>query len=318
LFVPNPLNSIWGEISQRFFPLRGEQDVVAIGFAALILALVGVAKTNWSQVRPFVAISLISLVLALGLTLYWNGHQVLLAVPETVERLYKLLYWGPPLPEGNIALPLPGLLLHRIVPFYASMRVLARFTVTLMLGVAVLAGLGSAYLLRRGRVGQMAVVLLGALVLIEGLIAPYSNFTEVSVNHRTVDEWLAHQPDGTTLIEYPRGVVDKIAMYSQAQHGQQVANGYMSQPPAYQRRTTGQLGTWPNSATIPLLREWQIRFVLVSGGAKDKDFQEQVLPTVRSLDGLCPVESFDDGLMYFNQTHVFEVFPSGQSCRPAS
>lgn len=318
LFVPNPLNSIWGEVSQRFFPLRGEQDVVAIGFAALILALVGVARTDWFLVRPFVAISLISLVLALGLTLYWNGHQVLIAVPETVERLYKLLYWGPPLPEGTIAVPLPGLLLHRIVPFYASMRVLARFVVTLMLGVAVLAGLGSAYLLGRGKVGRVVVILLGVLVLVEGLISPYSDFTEVSVNNRTVDEWLARQPEGSTLIEYPRGIVDKIAMYSQAQHGQRVANGYMSQQPAFLREVDEQLGRWPDSETMPLLREWQIEFVLVSGGAKDKDFQEQVLPSIGSLEGLCPVESFDDGFMYFNQTHVFEVLPPGQSCRPVS
>lgn len=315
LMVPNPNHPIWGNASRQTFPLRGEQDVVSVGYVAMILALLGILKTRRDQTRPFVAMAAISLILAMGTTLHWNAHRVEIAASPSIERIYRTLDLGIGLPGGHVAIPLPGMLLHRLLPLYSSMRAWTRFEVMFMLSVAVLAGFGVRYLLKWQRFSKPIVVVLGLIVLFEGLIAPYKDFTAVSVNTRSVNQWLANQPQGTVLIEYPRPFVDKIAMYSQSLHGQRVVNGYMSQEPEYLRAVGAQLGKWPDAEAVAVLQDWEVDYVLVNGMASD-DFNT-VLSEIEVLAGLCRVCSFDDSFMGWNETHVFEVLQPDEVCQRA-
>jgi len=314
LLIPNIDHPIWGDWSRAHFPVKGEQNAVAVGYTAFFLAIVGGVFVKAPYKRAFLAAGGIALILALGPLLQWNNARVTLPAPLFVADFFQKFYADVLLPPGRIAIPLPGLLLYRLLPFYASMRVWARFTIPVMLVLAVLAGLGVSYLLSRGRGWRYGVILLGIFVVFEGLLAPYRYFTDVSENIRPVDRWLAAQPAGTTLIEYPRYHTDKIAMFSQSIHGQRIVNGYMSVEPICFREVTSQLGIWPTAAAIPILREWGVQYMIVSSVSTNAGFQNEILPEINRIEGICLIQTYDNGFMYYDQTRVYKVLSATEPC----
>lgn len=320
LIAPNPLHPLWRDRAGSLFPVAGEWDIVALGYAALALAALGLLTTPWRETRPWVAMGLISFVLGLGPWLRWRGERVELPVPPRLAAaLAPLLRDVKRLPVGTVPVLLPDFVLYYVVPFYSSMRVWARFAVPLTLVVAVGVGFGAAWLLGKGRTGRAVAVLLGVLVVFEGLTAPYKVFTPVAINERTVNAWLAAQPAATVIIEYPLPWVNTLALYSQGQHRRNVVNGHMSFTPTFLAEAKAQLGEWPNAAALPLLRQWNVEYVVVTGSQADADFRDVVWPTITAIDGLCPVISFPDafGLEGDNHTFVFAVGEPGVACPPA-
>lgn len=316
LLAPNALHPLWGDWSRTQFPINGEQSVITAGFVVLGLAVVGLFTAKWRQTRPFLTLAFISLILAMGLTLHWGGSRVLLDAPPRLAALMQQLYSGIPLPPEQIAVPLPGLFLYRFVPFYASMRVWARFMIPFMLGLSMLAGLGATFLLERNGRSILLAALLGGLVLFEGWLVPYQEFTAVAVNERTVDQWLAAQPEKSAVIEYPRPIADKLAMYREAAHQQPVVNGYMSIEPTHLAAVSDQLGEWPSAAALSVLREWGVRYVLVNGASWSQPFHQEILPQIEAIPELCLVRRFDDSFMTFDEVYLFELLPAEQQCSP--
>lgn len=318
LFAPNPLHPLWRDKLSTLFPISGEQDIVSIGYAALFAAVVGLFVGPRRQTRPFIAMGTIAFLLGLGPILRWRGAPVLIAAPAWVKGALGRLLENIALPAGQIPVILPGLLLYHWLPFYSSLRVWARFSIPLMLAIAVLAGFGAAWLLKKGRAGKVLTMGLLFLILFEGLVIPYSHLTAVADNDRLVNAWLAEQPEGTSLIEYPRWI-DKLAMYSQSIHGQSVVNGYMSFPPAFMVDVDDELGEWPNERALPVLRDWGADYLVVSTLPDNDRFRDEIWPTVLSLDGLCPVASFPDayGFAGFKETHVFAIVEPGKPCPSA-
>ena len=317
LFSPNQLHPFWRGRIHAIFPVFGEWDVVALGYAAMLLAAAGLLTAPWRQTRPLVVVGLISFVLGLGPTLRWRGQRVEVAVPPRLANaLAPLLRDVRELAPGRVPILLPDFVLYYALPFYSAIRVWSRFAVPLTLVVALLAGFGAAWLLGKGRGGRLAAVVLGALVVFEGVVVPYQNFTEVAVTHRAVNDWLADQPAGTTLIEYPLPWVNGLAMYSQSLHGQRLVNGYMSFTPAFLAQVAPQLGEWPNAAALPILRGWGVDYVVVSALPQVDVFRDTIWPDMLALDGLCLVQNFPDALplMEFQETHVFAVTQPGTPC----
>lgn len=315
LLAGNPNHPLWGELSSTLFPLRGEQDAVAIGFAALAMAVVGMITKPWWQTRPFAIMAAIALVLAMGLSLYWRAEPVHLPVGSAIEQIYDRLFpSGPTSPPGTISIPLLGRFLHRFVPLMSSMRVWSRFAIPLMLAIAVVAGLGMGYLLQQSKLTRWTAIALGFFLVFEGLIIPYREFTEVATNHRTLDDWLAEQPPGTTLIEYPFPGVSKNAMYSQSLHGQTIVNGYTSLEPSFLSEVRDQLGPWPDEEAASLLRHWAVRYMVLNGSSANADLQERILPATQALPGVCLVGKFTDGFMNFDRAYLFEILPVADTC----
>ena len=313
LLAPNFGHPLWGDWSMLQFPVQGEQNVISTGYTTLALAIVGIVSLSWREKRPFLIMGIISLILAMGPILQWNNSRVLITVPPIIAAAVQKLYVGFNLPPGKIAVPLPGLLLYHLLPFYAAIRVWARFTIPFMLVLALFAGYGAAWLLNKNRRWQYALIVAVTLILFEGLIAPYDNITAVSQNDRAVNQWLAGLPPDSALMEYPY-YVGKMAMYSQAQHGQPVVNGYMSIEPTHLQEVSAQLGQWPNAAALSVLRDWDVQYILVSSNTQDAEFQEIIWPQINALDGLCYVQTFNDGFMHFNQTHVFKLLAESETC----
>ncbi len=314
---PNPTHPWARRWVGGVFPVLGEADVAALGYAALALAVVGLLKTPWRQTRPLVVMGLIAFVLSLGATLRWRGQRVLVAAPEWLISAVAPLTRDLILPQGYLPILLPNVILYYILPFYSSVRVWARYAAPLTLVVALLAGFGAAWLMGKGRGGKLLVGLLGALILFEGLTVPYIVFTDVAVNDRAVNAWLAAQPAGMAIIEYPRPWVEPTAMYSQSLHGQSVVNGYMSFMPDHLAAVDDQLGEWPTREALPVLRQWGIDYVIVSRLGDDAHFRETIWPAISDIGALCPVGSFPDAYAFrgFTDTYVFALRPvSGAPC----
>lgn len=317
LFVPNPLNSIWGGWSRATFPISSEASFVSIGYMALLMAIFGMA-TRWPHRRTYLAMLLLAVVGALGITFHWNEQTVILPLSldlaKTLRPLVEQIVGPELMPEGPaIVLPMPLAFLFRISPLVGLTRVWARFMIVGMLAIGVLAGFGVTSLLRRfRRFAYPATGLILGVILLEGLITPYDNFTEVRANQRPVDQWLAEQPQ-LSLIEYPLPYSDKLAMYRQSIHRQQIVNGYASIMPSHYAEALPTLGIWPNPAAVELLRTWGIDYVLVNGSLND-DFQQDTLPRIRLVSGLCLIRT-DTEPEYNRQTLLFMVLPERQSCQ---
>ncbi len=318
LFSPNLLHPMWRERATAVFPVSGEQDIVSLGYAAIVLAIVGLLTSPLSRTRPFIAMGLTSFILGLGPVLRWRGQMVILNVPAWLGDRLAALMPGLALGPGQAAVVLPDLLLYYLLPLFSSLRVWARFDIPLVLVVAIMAGLGVDRLLSRGRAGNLLVVVLGIMVIFEGVVVPYRDFTPVAVNNRSANTWLADRPSGSSLIEYPRGWVDKLAMYSQSLHGLSVVNGYMSFQPTFLANVDGDLGKWPVDTAMPILREWGVDYLVLSGSQASEEFLNDILPSTMTIDGLCLVKTFPDafGLPGFDQTYIFAILPLGESCPP--
>ncbi len=322
LLAPNPFHPLWGPTTQRLFNVYGEHDIVSLGITAFILALIGLAARGATSARRasrrvLVGLCATALVLALGTTLHWRDHFVLLPTLPWTGWLLARARAATGMDLQRLPVPLPGLLLYFALPFYRSMRVVGRYGISLILGVGQLAAWGlhlARVRLRRGWAAAL-VILCVLLVLAESWVAPYvSLYTgereliPVSVNQRpAVTAWLQALPPETAIIEYPRGRIDLMAMYNQPFHGLRLVNGYMSQPPRHLTEQDAVLGEYPSAASLPLLRTWGVRYVLVTGPAGAEG--EALLARLRAVPGLRPVRTFDEGVLGLARTFILEVAP---------
>lgn len=312
LFLPGLGHPLWGEAVRDWYRQTvSEADWAGIGYAALILAIIGLATGPKQELRPYLIMGGIALVLAMGISLHWRGQRVELEAPAAIQELYESMDLG--LNSSGLPILLPAAALNRFLPFFSSMRALGRFEVVFILAVAILASYGLAYLRGRNRYLAAGAIALGLGVAFEGAIAPYQYFTPIAVNDRQANEWLAAQPAGTSLVEYPLPLANMNAVYAQSQHGQRVVNGVMQQVPGFFQEALAVLGKWPGDQAIPLLREWQVEYVVVNGAAT-AEFEQEVLPSIQAIPGLCQVRYFDDGAMFFDRTYIYRVLVPGESC----
>lgn len=288
---------------------------MAAGGVILVLALVGGVAGRHSLRWPLIAAALAAAGVALGTTLHWGGQRVLLPESAPLRLLNRLLLADLALPTGQVAIPLPSALLYRFVPFFDALRVFARFAILFQLALTLLAALGIAALASRWPVVMRSMTpLLILLVVAEGWQLPYVNFTPVRQNERPLlNATLRTLPPGSALIEYPLGYVDKVALYQQQSHGHPIANGYQSFDPPHYQAARAALGTWPQPQAVPVWRAWGVDYVVVSGNAEPA-FQNEVLPAVGQIAGLCPLAIFAEGFMMYTETHLYAVQPTDAPC----
>jgi hypothetical protein len=310
LLTPNPANAVWREWLSQRLDISGESDYISLGYVPLLLALLGMWKSKATRESKISAVAILSLsiILAMGTTLHWNHQRVLVGSPSSLAKLYsRLTEWLTVSITAEPAIPLPGLLLARFVPFYAMMRAWARFMIVGMLGLAILVGHGASFALSVSkRHGRYWMTFAAALILVEAVAMPYSEFTPIQMIQRPVDFWLAEQPKGIAIVEYPWPYRNKNALYSQTIHEQPIVNGYAPHVPLHLQQSPEVMSTWPNEATVATLREWGVEYILVTG-ADTQEFRE-VWADLQALPDLHWVESFpsvagEAGV----QVHVFEI-----------
>jgi hypothetical protein len=282
----------------------------SLGLIPIVLALVALTGKNGREamIAPL-CLTLSGVALALGPTLHWAGERVYVTVPPGVMAiLYHLRitpYLAPRLGRALLEdmqrnhflfVPLPMLVPYLLVPFTASMRVVARFGVVAAMGIAALAGRGTALIGERAVSSSSRRILLVAIVagvLFEFWSLPYEM---TRLRPRAVDQWLATQRPGV-MVELPvaRGL-DPLGDYHATVHGLATVFGptAVTFVPSALPERRGQLRQFPDAESVQALEEFGVSHILVHTGEFDNwpDLVEPWESTgrlllVRCFDRLC-------------------------------
>jgi hypothetical protein len=258
-FTGHPL---WGQWVGDHFNRSGwiEASLYA-GVVASVLALLGwVAPSRASPVTraralTFAISSAVAFVLSLGVTLHWAGWPVSLPLPAALGWLNA---------EDGTSILMPGYLLYKVLPLYGSLRVPMRYAVYVELFLSVLAGCGAASLLSKVKHG--AAPFLGAallaLVLLD-FLPPRWTLTPVA--GRPVDLWLRQQPPDGAVAQFPFILADEQSLlYATLIHEKPYIGAlYGSFPTAQFRAVKPILDEFPSPASLDLLRDLGVRYVVI-------------------------------------------------------
>jgi hypothetical protein len=182
-------------------------DIEFMGFAALILVVIGVIKGRRSA---------------------WLWALMLL--------IYLTLALGPELKIARQ--PLPGIPMpYRIVEDFFLVRIMrypVRYNLFLGLPVAMLAGIGMASLLSHPRLGRRSFLLVALLAIV--ICAEYWSVPYRTLPYRTPDwyDQLAQEPGDFAVLDLPMGSnrSNKKYMFYQISHGRPLVTGHVSRLPS--------------------------------------------------------------------------------------
>ncbi|NMB58023.1 MAG: hypothetical protein GYA12_02550, partial [Chloroflexi bacterium] len=259
--LPSTDHFLWGkwvgEHFNRDMWVEGTLYVGLVNAALAVFAWVNRKKTNRKILLVLMlAGGALALLLAMGTDLHWNGAPVEIPTPAFLQAR-----WDKP----TIPIPLPGWVLFKYFPFYAKLRALMRFGIFVLLFICAAAGLGTAELLKRlsTRWKNAAAAGLILLVLFDFYPGPYTEFTPVKA--RPVDTWLAQQPGDGAVVQMPFSIAeDQEHTYYTLVHGKPYVGGFFNAfPPAQYKHIKPILMNFPDKASVELLRELKVRWVLV-------------------------------------------------------
>ncbi len=259
--LPSTDHFLWGkwvgEHFNRDMWVEGTLYVGLVNAALAVFAWVTRKKTNRKTLLILMlAGGALALLLAMGTDLHWNGAPVEIPTPAFLQAR-----WDKP----TLPIPLPGWVLFKYFPFYAKLRALMRFGIFVLLFICAAAGLGTAEILRRfsPRWKNAAAAGLILLVLFDFYPGPTTEFTPVQA--RPVDTWLSKQPGDGAVVQMPFSIAeDQEHTYYTLVHGKPYVGGFFNAfPPAQYKRVKPILMNFPDKASVELLRELKVRWVLV-------------------------------------------------------
>lgn len=277
---PGVLHPLWGEaLAGRYIP-NIQEGVLYLGWATLALAAVGLWRRRDRAMRPYMWLGLAGLVLALGTTLHVAGGPLRIPAPEGVARtfargMYFLtekaalnpLCFGKMDAPGTVLVPMPALLLYLFFPFFAAMRVPARFALMAILSVSVLAGAGVASLAERvqARAARVALAVGLALALALDLASVPFPLGYSEARGQPVDAWLAAQDKPSPVAQFPQERTwYGYPLYQQRFHGQPIAYGYGTFVPPSFRQAEQILRQFPSEEAADWLEANGVRVVLLA------------------------------------------------------
>lgn len=332
-FYPNVMHPLWGTWLLEHYQQNIYENTLYVGVIPLALAAFALWRQRSEGNKAFAWLSLVFFVVALGTTLHWKNAPVYVAVPGWLERVFT---GGIGFLTGRLALhpissyslrvagavflPLPTLLLYLYLPFFSAMRVWARFGLGTILGMSVLAGLGLLELQQlckrwdpmwaRGRrrlLGGLAMTAMLGLVIAEFAVLPYPLGTS-SVVPRPVDRWLANQDGDFAIVELPVAkAMTGRSLYAMRTHGKSIVTGYGTFFPHGFNEQRVVLESFPEGGSIALLREWDVRYVLVGARSYEEEWP-QVAVSLLGISSLRHVITLDD-LPSFEGDRLLHLLP---------
>jgi hypothetical protein len=300
-FIPNVYHPLWGHWVLTH--LTANQDttrefLVGWGFVAWLFALYGVGKANGQEVRPWLSLTLVAVVLSLGLTLHFAGRQVTIPAPPSLVAAVNQLFaavssrislaqepFSIARPDG-IVVPLPALLLRWFMPIVGQVRTWVRFGQFAIFGIAVLAAFGVDAWFR----GELAAHYSPAKMHMAGLLLICVALFELwktpvvmppPLRPRPVDYWLIDRPGEFAVMEYPlaSSLRPEQFLYSQA-HGQPIVFGYGTYFTFLWSRRHQELLDFPNQASLQTLADWNVRYVLLETAGFGQKGALSLLPAI--------------------------------------
>ncbi|MCL4261938.1 MAG: hypothetical protein KJ069_01915 [Anaerolineae bacterium] len=310
LIMPHPNNPfVWENLVEPYLPpWRGVESVVSFGLVVVVLSLYGMVKKRpWPPVfYALLAMIIIGLFLMPGLTLHIWGEPVKIHLPATawLER-----YWSELIIDSQtMRFPMPAYILYKLAPPFRAFHHFSRWGLMVSLGLAVFTAVGFTYLAQhRHRIVQAGLVVVLVLLLLSEF-----NFrktiTTTQQMQRSVDEWLAAQPEPGVIIEYPLIYTMKPqSLYYTIAHGQKTIHG-SSLPTTRMAEIRPILEQWPEEAALDLLDDLGVRYILVYG---NEFIAAEYLPAWQANSGMRFIGAFAGPTAGpYNEVYVFELASS--------
>jgi hypothetical protein len=199
---PSYMHPLWGALAEQWHNAMRPGIwgwVITPGVGVVVLALVG-ALGAWRQVRPWLIIIGVLVLLSLGPRLSLAGIDTHLPTP------YVLL-------KG--------------IPGIAMARRPNHLVVIVLPLLAVVAGYGMRWLLRRGCAGELALIVLGGGVIVEYAVLPLPALPFFV--HPIFYHELREQPGA--VLELPIEPRSAVPMVHQMVHQRPIVTGYLSRTP---------------------------------------------------------------------------------------
>jgi len=209
-----------------------ESGVMNFGLVTSVLALAGLFGIVRARRDSVGLVWLISVgaTLGLGLLLRWNGRVIHFPFLQPLDMIiwrvgYTLkpqVFPTSPPPPFISGVPLPGLILTAVVPFWEGARTVSRYAVVGMLGATVLAGVAL------DRLPKVARALLIVIWLVEILPNPTANVPVPTQPHPAY-AWLAEQDlapwQGIADLVYPTVLRGGQVIWATVLHKKPIVSG---------------------------------------------------------------------------------------------
>jgi hypothetical protein len=265
-FLPSTDHFIWGSwISQSFDRDHWIEGTLYLGAVAFPLAVLGAYQLKGdrryrNKILFLALVSAIAFVLALGTNLFWLEKIVRVPIPGFLSGI---------LHRDSMSIRLPGYYMFLYFPLYSRMRTFKRFAIFVLMSVSLLAGLGVSWLNGRlqASLRTPSALALLALVFLDFYPGPYTSFARIQA--RPVDYWLASQPDDGAVAQFPfYEEEDQDQVYDTLIHGKPFLGGFFNAfPPPQYTRIRPVMDNFPDKASVDLLRELKVKYVIVDSSA---------------------------------------------------
>ena len=252
------------------------ENTAYLGIIPVLLAGYGTWKCRKARTFPWLFLALLAAVLSLGPVLKVAGHVTEIPLPYALAQLLPFYKWG---------------------------RIPGRFNETIVLALAVLVGYGYVALSRR--LGRRAIrwlvpLLLVVIALEYWTLCPYP--TMPAAVPEFYRNW-AQDVDDFAVLDLPQWPLwvreaSNEAMFYQTTHEHKIVGGYVWRLPGMRAGTMKafQELLWPDGQTdiitrrrgaeaIPLLNEYDIRYVVVHGKTLPPEDEANDIATVTKALG---------------------------------
>ncbi len=272
------------------------------GLLTGVLALAGVWVTlrNKGKLGGLVALTIIGMVLGLGLLVRWDGDVVHFSLFRPLNvAIWKVGHFlkphiftsAIPDPDFEVGIPLPGLVLTVLVPFWEAGRTVTRYAVIGMLGAVALASMALE------RIPPAVRFLLAGLWVLEMLPVPTNNFPFPQRIHPAY-EWLAHQTlepgEGVADLQYPALKLGGETLWAAWLHGKPTVSGTGTFWP--EPFFTLREHLWKDEKALvgketwAILEQYRIRYLLIHISG---DFEREWWRSVQNHPAYWPIGCFD-------------------------
>jgi hypothetical protein len=225
---------LWGD---QGYEKSAEFMALPVGWLTLLLGILGWYWTRGRNWRAMKWVIVAALILSFGPMLHIGRTETQIVLP---------VYWLRQLPLAN------------------GMRVWARFSIFVVLGLSVLSGSALVRLLQSRPVGQQRWIGWATCATLLFTLWPGA-IGLVNVQPRAVDTWLAAQPDEFAIMQYPLAdALSGPSMLYTRYHGKRVTFGYGTYLPLIYANRHPDVASFPSTAAINKLRQWGVKYILVA------------------------------------------------------
>jgi hypothetical protein len=240
---------------------------------------------------------------------------------------------GPVLEVGDWRVPMPYSAIHALLPQFSILRVPARWIVVIIFALAVLAGYGTAWMLRclgrrkAKRATLWTVVgLLSLAFVAEGWSMPIPTAAVGSIRALPkVYSWIAAQQGDFALVEIPfyawpsPQYNETKRMYASTTHWKKLVNGYSGYTPPETRRLARELAEFPSRLSLQAIEQLGrigVRYVVVHSweeGFPRKQWENQGVWEAGRAGVLFPRYAGDGDVVYEINPYGSGLFTSQEA-----